>query len=159
MAAQDQPIIDGTFLMNRMTGKGGWTYVVLPHVPRNSFKPFNWLKVKGSVDHVPLEQYKLMPMKGGGLFLPVKAALRKQLGKEAGDSVKVVLYADDAPYGIPDELKECLQFEPPSYERFMQLSESAQKQCVEWIYEAKTEETKARRIARVIDRMLEQQCD
>jgi hypothetical protein len=155
MSAKDQPIIDGTFLMDRMAGKGGWTYVVLPHVARTSFKPFNWLKVRGTIDHVPLEQYKLMPVKGGGLFLPIKATLRKELGKEAGDTVKVVLYADNTPYGIPDELKECLEFEPPSYERFLQLSESVQKQYVEWIYDAKTDDTKARRIARVIERMLE----
>lgn len=155
MSAHEQPIIDGTYLMERMAGKGGWTYVVLPHVPRTSFKPFNWLKVRGAIDHVPLEQYKLMPVKGGGLFLPMKASLRKELGKEAGDTVKIVLYADDTPYGIPDELKECLQFEPPAYARFMALTEGVRKQYVEWIYEAKTEETKARRIGRMISRMLE----
>jgi len=155
MSSEDQPIIMGTYLMERMAGKGGWTYVVLPHVAKNSFKPFNWLKVRGSIDSVPLEQYKLMPVKGGGLFLPIKAALRKELSKEAGDSVHVVLYADDTPYGIPDELKECLEFEAPAYERFMALSESVQKQYVEWIYEAKTEETKAKRIGILITRMLE----
>jgi hypothetical protein len=155
MSAQDQAIIDGTFLMERMAGKGGWTYVVLPHVPKDAFKPFSWLKVRGSIDGIPLEQYKLMPIKGGRLFLPVKAALRKTLSKEAGDTIRVILFADDTPYGIPDELKACLEFEPPAYERFMALSESRQKQYVEWIYDAKTDETKIRRIGRVITQVLE----
>lgn len=155
MPEQEQPIIDGIYLMERIAGKGGWTYVVLPHVPRDSFKPFNWLKVRGTIDSVSIEQYKLMPVKGGGLFFPIKTALRKTLKKEAGDTVRVIFYADDTPYGIPDELKECLQFEAPSYERFLQLSESIQKQYVEWIYEAKTEDTKAKRIGILITRMLE----
>jgi hypothetical protein len=150
-----EPIIDGEFILQRIAGKGGWTYVVLPHVARDSFKPFNWLKVRGTIDHASLEQYRLMPVKGGGLFLPIKAALRKELKKEAGDTVQIVLFADDTPYGIPNELKECLEFEPPAYERFLALSESMQKQYVEWIYEAKTEETKIRRMGKMISRVLE----
>jgi hypothetical protein len=155
MSAQDQAIIDDTFLMERWPGKGGWTYVLLPHIPGDKLKPFGWLKVRGSIDGIPLEHYKLMPIKGDRLFLPVKASIRKTLSKEAGDTVRVILFADDTPYGIPDELKECLQFEPPAYERFMALSESAQKQYVEWIYDAKTEETKVRRIGKVISQVLD----
>lgn len=155
MNASEKPLIDGTYLMERMAGKGGWTYIVLPPVPRTSWGPFGWLKVRGSIDQVPLEHYKLMPMKDGRLFLPVKAAFRKQLKKEAGDTVHVVLFANDIPYDIPEELLDCLRFEPSAYERFQALSESEQKRYVEWIYDAKSETTKANRIARLMTELQE----
>lgn len=147
------PLIDGSFLMERMAGKGGWTYIVLPPVPRTSWGPFGWLKVRGSIDKIPLEHYKLMPMKDGRLFLPVKAQLRKQLKKEAGDTVHVTLYINDLTYEIPEELIDCLTVEPTALKRFNEQSESEQKRLVEWIYEAKSEETKVRRIAQLIDMM------
>ena len=56
--------------------------------------PFGWVKVRGFIDEFELKQYKLMPMGAGKLFLPVNAAIRKKIKKQAGDTVKIVLYPD-----------------------------------------------------------------
>ncbi|HLP55005.1 MAG TPA: YdeI/OmpD-associated family protein [Fluviicola sp.] len=150
----EKPLIDGDYLMERYPGKGGWTYVVLPGVPRERKTPFNWTTVRGRIDAYELEHYTLMPIKGGGLFLPVKAEIRKKIKKEAGDTVRVVLYPETRPLGVPEEWIECMKLQPPAYERFSALSQSAQKQLINWIYEAKTEETKVKRMAEGIERLV-----
>ncbi|MES2556969.1 MAG: YdeI/OmpD-associated family protein [Bacteroidota bacterium] len=154
MSTEEKPLIDGEYLLERYPGKGGWTYVVLPGIPRDKKTPFNWTTVRGTVDNYELSHYTLMPISGGGLFLPVKAAIRKVIKKEAGDTVRVVLYAETRPLGIPEEWIECMQFQPPAYERFSALSQSAQKQLIDWIYGAKTEETKVKRMAEGIERLI-----
>lgn len=96
-----------------------------------------------------------MPMKEGTLFLPVKTEIRKKIGKEAGEYVKVVLYADHDPLEIPGELLMCLKEEPRAHKIFLSFSESEQKGYIDWVYSAKREETKADRIAKTIERTLQ----
>ena len=59
----------------------------------------------------------------GKFILPVKAEIRKKIGKKEGDRVNIVLYIDDSPLHIPDELLICLSDEPSAPERFLALSE------------------------------------
>jgi len=155
MQLKPQIFISGEFMMERMDGKGGWTFVILPAALKNPEVPNGWLKVTGKIDSYDLGKIRLMPLKGGDLFLPVKAAIRKSIKKEAGETVLISLFADYTSYGIPAELIECLEIEPAAYKRFLKLSESEQKRTVEWIYDAKTEETKVRRIGVAISRLME----
>jgi uncharacterized protein YdeI (YjbR/CyaY-like superfamily) len=94
-----------------------------------------------------------MPMGNGSLFLPVKAAIRKQIKKQAGDFVHVILYPDDEPLKVPGEMILCLKDEPIAWKFFQSLSESEQKFYIEWIYGAKKEETKISRLAKSINRL------
>lgn len=57
------------------------------------------------------------------------------------------LEVDDKPFIIPAEFLECLSDEPPALQHFQSLPPSHQKYYVKWIYDAKTEETKTKRIA------------
>jgi uncharacterized protein YdeI (YjbR/CyaY-like superfamily) len=84
-------------------------------------------------------------------FLPVRAEIRKKIGKKEGDWVHVTLYEDETPLEIPQELLDCLNDEPLAYQNFMKLSEGAQKEYRDWVYAAKREETKVDRIAKMID--------
>lgn len=115
---------------------------------------FGWVKVKGSIDGIPLKQYKLMPMGDGRLFLPVKKDIRKKIGKEAGDKIRVVLTEDHSELEIPAEILDCFSQERP--ERMMTFngfSESERKAYIDWIYEAKNLDTRARRILRMMERL------
>lgn len=150
-------LVNGIYLLEQFSGKGGWTYVALPEVQPDKHAPFGWIKVKGTIDDYTLQSSRLMPLGNGTLFLPVKAAIRKQIGKRKGDRVRLVLAADNNPIAIPEELLECLRDYPTEHEIFLSYSEGAQKAFVDWIYAAKTKTTKADRIAKMLDKLLQRQ--
>ena len=150
----EKPLVNKTFLMQKMPGKGGWTFVLFPVTMQANNKPFRWGRVSGMIDNYEIKNYFLMPIKGGGLFMPIKAAIRKKIKKEAGDRVKIVLYADSGPLEIPADLLQCLRDEPAAHKTFMQFKESDQKAYIDWIEAAKKEETKTARIVQTIDRLL-----
>lgn len=148
---QEAALVDQAFLLERFPGKGGWTYTVIPQVLKDKSSAFGWVKVKGSIDAYVFNNYRLMPLKGGALFLPVKAAIRKAIGKEAGDYVHVVLYPDYAPTAIPEDLLLCLQDAPIAFERFRGCTDGEQKMIIDWIYAAKRQATRDERMARLIN--------
>lgn len=145
-------MVSGEFLLEKFPGKGGWTYVALPDVKPDKSNPFGWIRVKGKIDNFEFKQYHLMPMGTGHLFLPVKAQIRKQIKKKEGDKVMISIYHDHSIFEIPKEIEECLEFESTTLlERFRSQSESEKKAYLNWIYEAKTEEEKAKRIVGLIN--------
>lgn len=92
-------------------------------------------------------------MKDGNMFLPLKTAVRKEIGKKEGDTVHVVLYTDESTVVIPDDIKVCLLESDKAFSFFLSLSESNQKYYIDWIEEAKRLETKVERISKTIDRL------
>lgn len=149
-----KPIVEGIFKLEKFQGKGGWTYIALPALTLNSNTSFGWRRVRGSIDAYNFKNYHLMPMGNGRLFLPVNATIRRQIFKKEGDSVTVVLFEDTDPLEVPDELIICLKDEPKAYQRFMKLGEGYKKEFINWVYAAKREETKASRIAGMIEKLL-----
>src|SRR5688572_29060307 len=105
----EKPIIDQEYLLEKFPGKGGWTYALIPEILQNKKAWFGWVKVRGTIDDFAIENYNLMPMGSGKLFLPVKAAIRKKIGKEAGDRVRVILYAHQPEKNVREELLLCLE--------------------------------------------------
>lgn len=149
----EKPLINKEFLLEKFPGKGGWTYAIIPEVLQDKKKPFGWVKVKGTIDEFEIKNYRLMPMGNGKLFLPVKAEIRKQIKKQAGDYVQIVLYADNSPLEIPEEIQLCLKEIPSIYETFLSFTEGQQKAYLDWIYSAKTDKTKVDRIAKMIAKL------
>ena len=147
-------LVNRTFLLQKFAGKGGWTYALIPEIVQNQKTPFGWMVVSGSIDAFELKKHKLMPMGNGKLFLPVKAAIRKKIGKQAGDYVKIVLYVDESKLVIPSEILDCFENETAAcYKNFLAFTENEQKVYLDWIYSAKTAETKAMRILKMMDRL------
>lgn len=85
MKKDDKALVNKNYLLEKFSGKGGWTFAVIPEVAQDKHAPFGWVKVKGFIDDVEIYNYRLQPMGNGKLFLPVKAAIRKAIKKEAGD--------------------------------------------------------------------------
>ncbi|MBL7816576.1 MAG: DUF1905 domain-containing protein [Saprospiraceae bacterium] len=149
----EKPLVNQTFQLEKFAGKGGWTYAAIPEIQQNKNAPFGWVQVKGSIDGYEIKQYKLMPMGNGNLFLPVKAEIRKKIGKKEGDWIHVILYADNSPIVVPDELMLCLLDAPQAHQFFMTLTESNKKYYIDWIFESKRLETKVNRMAKAIERL------
>ena len=146
------PLVDKEYLLEKFPGKGGWTYIFIPEIVQDKRASFGWVKVRGAVGGYPLVNQRLMPMGEKRLFLPVNAALRRAIGKKEGDRVHVILHADLSPLEIPDELRSCLLDEPQAYSNFLRFSEAEQKAFIDWIYSAKTEETRISRITKMLDK-------
>ena len=149
----EQPLIDEKYLLEKFPGKGGWTYAKISEILQDKSSPFGWVRVRGSIDGYEIKSYHLMPMGNGNLFLAVKSAIRKKIGKKEGDFVHIILYRDDLPVEIPEELQTCLSDEPAAYKNFLSHSHGEQKAFIEWIYSAKKEETKIERIAELIRKL------
>ncbi|WP_410588432.1 YdeI/OmpD-associated family protein [Amycolatopsis sp. lyj-23] len=90
--------------------------------------------------------------RGGQFLVPLSAENRERAGVAAGDDVEVGIVLDTAPreLEIPADLAEALAGDETARARFEQLSYSAKQRFVLPIGQAKTAETRQRRVAKVL---------
>jgi hypothetical protein len=90
--------------------------------------------------------------RGGQFLVPLSAENREKAGVAAGDDVDVEIALDTAPreLEIPADLATALAADPAALARFESLSYSGKQRYVLPIGQAKTEETRQRRIAKVV---------
>lgn len=121
--------------------------------------PFDVKKVFGTIARVPVRgtingfpfRSSLMPM-GGCHFMAVNRSMREGAGCKAGDTISVLMERDTAPrvVKVPAVLKQALAKSKTAHANWKKYSFSNQKEMVLAITGAKQEETRGRRLARII---------
>lgn len=89
---------------------------------------------------------------GGQNMIGVSTANRELTGTSAGDTVEVDVELDTQPrvVDVPEDLAAALDSEPEAKAFYATLNYSSQRRYVEPIADAKTKETRSRRIAKVM---------
>lgn len=136
--------------------KTGWTYIEIPAKIVRELKPDNKksFRVKGYLDDYYFEEKALLPMGNGDFIMPIKTEIRKAIGKRKGAQITVKLETDDKPVTLNADLMKCLADEHEALSFFKTLSPGHQKYFSNWINSAKTESTRAARIAHTVTAML-----
>lgn len=133
--------------------KTGWTYIEVPAEYAEKLKPGNKksFRVKGKLDAFAINSVALIPMGEGNFIMAINAGMRKGIGKRKGAKLSVKIEVDDSPAKLSDDLLDCLADEPKAMEHYKTLPPGHQKYFSNWIESAKTEPTKAKRIAMAVN--------
>ncbi|HKR05052.1 MAG TPA: YdeI/OmpD-associated family protein [Bacteroidia bacterium] len=139
--------------------KTGWTYIIIPADIANKLQPGNrkGFRTKGKLDNHKFSGKSLIPLGKGEFILTLDKEIRKAIGKRHGAMLEVQIEFDKSEYKLNSEFIECLNDEPGALKFFNTLTGSHQRYFSKWIESAKTEETKAKRIAQAINTFLKKQ--
>ena len=94
---------------------------------------------------------------GGDYWLGVSAARRADAGVRAGDQIdlEIVLDTRERTVDVPEELAVALAAEPAAKAKWDTLSFSQQRLHAESVAGAKAADTRTRRVAKVVEKLLE----
>ncbi len=134
--------------------KTGWTYIAIPQDSTDKLVPGNKksFRVKGRLDNYAFTGIALIPMGGGSFIMALNAGIRKCIKKKQGAMLAVELEVDLQPVEVPEDLEICLADEPRAQEFFSnKLPRSHRNYFIKWIAGVKSEEARAKRIARAVN--------
>jgi hypothetical protein len=140
-----------TFTATIQNAGGGGAFVEVPFDVEKEFgskRP----KVKAMIEGIPYRGI-LTRMGSDCHILGIRKEIREQLGKTFGDALTVIVEPDTEPrmVEVPAELKQAFKTENLAKDLFEKLSYTHQKEYVNWINEAKREETRQNRIVKTIE--------
>ncbi|MFI5204437.1 MAG: DUF1905 domain-containing protein [Flavobacteriales bacterium] len=133
--------------------KTGWTYIEISAAQAKKLKPGEKksFRVKGKLDSYSIKHIALIPMGGGAFIMPLNAEMRKNIGKKQGATLLVQLEVDKSEFKMNPTFIDCLQDDPDAHKHFKTLAGSHQRYFSKWIDSAKTDHTKAKRIAMAVN--------
>ena len=134
--------------------KTGWTYIEIPaKLAQQLSDSKKGFRVKGKLDNYAFNQSSLLPMGGGDFIMTLNATTRKAIKKQKGAVVQVQMQVDNSELKPLPEFIECLKDAPAAFDYFNSLPKSHQNYFSNWIKSAKTEITRAKRIAAIVRAM------
>lgn len=150
-----QPEHDFEAVLEAGDGDGG-VFVVVPFVVADVYGTRGRVPVRATFDGYPYEG-SLTPLGDGHHALLVQKQIRRAVSKTIGDTVRVTLSRDLAERRMtaPDDLAAALAEAPRAAQEFAKLSYSHQREYVRWLEGAKKPETRTRRLAETVERLLQ----
>ncbi len=141
-----------TAILKPVEGTTGTCHCVVPFSVAEAFGTKALCNVRGTINGTPFRGC-LMPDGRGAHFFGLKKALCRELGVEAGSTVSVVMERDfeEKVVTTPEDVLAALDAVPSARVAYEALAKSHKREYVEWIEDAKKEETRRRRIAKMID--------
>lgn len=139
--------------------KTGWHYIEIPADLAQKLMPGNkkTFRVKGKLDKYSFSGVALLPMGGGNFIMALNKEMRNEIHKRRGAMLNVQLQVDSKAYELSLEFVECLNDEPRALDFFKTLPRGHQNYFSKWIESAKTENTKAKRIAQAVNALAKKQ--
>jgi hypothetical protein len=136
--------------------KGAWTFMDVPFNVHEVFGTKGRVPVAGTMNGFPFRN-SIMPEGDGTHRMMVGKELRAGAKAQAGDIVKVTLERDEKErtVEVPSELVSALKKHKTAGTFFASLTASQKKEYADWISSAKQAETKASRVEKAIDFLIE----
>ena len=149
-------MIKFTGLLEKFGTKGektGWTYIMIRSELSHKINPGvkKSFRVKGKLDNFPIKGVALIPMGEGDFIMAINAEMRKGIKKQKGEKIVVQIDLDKDELEISNDFLLCLGDDKKAKMFFENLPKSHQNYYSKWIESAKTNTTKAKRIAQAIN--------
>ncbi len=141
---------------SKVAGMGpnnAWCFLPVPLDVRKLFGKVR-VPVRGTINGFPFRS-TIMVLRGQYL-IQFNKQLQEGANAKAGDIVKVVFDADHQPrtVKVPRYLSKSLATNKKAKEAYEKLAYSHQKRFVDWVADAKTEETRHRRMEKMTKMLL-----
>lgn len=135
-------------------GSGG-AYVEFPFNTEELFSTTGRVPVRVSFEGVPYRG-SMVRMGSERHILIVLKEIRAKIQKTFGDEIEIVVELDEQPREIvlADDIQEELEKNAIAQAAFLKLAYSHQREYVLWIEAAKKDETRRRRIEKMITKLL-----
>ncbi|HEY3272874.1 MAG TPA: YdeI/OmpD-associated family protein [Methanocella sp.] len=141
---------EATLIMDDDSGGAG---IKIPFDVQEVFGKKGRVPVRCTIDGYPYRG-SIFPY-GGTYYIGVVKKIRDAIGKTYGDKVSIVMEVDEEPrtVQVPDDLARALTSSKKAKAAFEKLSYSHRREYVQWIDEAKKDETRQRRIAKMMEKL------
>jgi len=144
-----------TFTAVIQAGSGGGAYAEVPFDVEEVFgdkRP----QVKVTLEGESFV-WRLIRMGGPHHVVGVPKGIREKSGKDIGDTIEITVEADNSvrEIKIPTDLVAAFALDPEAKDLFDRLSYTERKESVGWITGTKKEETRVKRVAKMLEMLKE----
>lgn len=143
-----------TATLEKMSGMDA-AYISIPFDVEKVYGTKGRVKVKATFDGHPYRGI-LANMGTGSHIIGVRKDIRAAISKKPGDKVKVTIELDteERTITVPPDIAKALKANPAADKFFKTLSYTNRKEYVQWITDAKKDETRERRITESVQKLL-----
>ncbi len=134
----------------KMKKVGAWTIAYTPIDGKKVFGKAGHIRIKGTIDGYPFDDVSLMPTAAGKHCLAIRADIRKEIRKKAGDTIEIILEEDFTELKIPVELSEAFEASEEAKKMFDAIAPSHRRMYIRHVNDSKIKETREKRAVKMV---------